>query len=434
MSTQPQAFPPPLHPWDQALARSSLERWDELCARSGWGGVPAARNVLEALFGASWYFTRFLFYHGRQGARQLERAPPGPSLEETAVGDPETGLERLRVRRNENMLRWLAAELRGELSRETLEQGLTELAAATLRTLVRGAIQETRQHFMVMGMGRLAGAEMNYGSDLDLIFLYPNAAGSSTINREVLLLLRRCAALSPSGQLYEIDTRLRPHGSAGTLVTSLDGFGKYYQGARDTWEKQLLCRCRPLYDPEGRAAGLLEEIRSRLLGKTHPGAARLREDILAMRQRVEQKLGHPLGRHDVKCGPGGLMDIDFITHYLQLTHGAGLPELYQGGTRHCLRIAARNELLERERAAWLLHAYDQLKRIEASLRLLDMRAVSSFPQDPEKLARPARATGHPDGISFLRAYRKLTTEVRRQYNHLLGRKVDTNSAMLQASP
>ena len=418
MNPPRELFPPPLHPWDEAAARASLERWEALCKRVGWNKTLAERGLLEALFGASWYCTRFLFYRGLEGVRCLHEAPPGPRAKAEKGADPEEDLEKLRIQHNESLLRWLSADLRNELTREQLGKGLAELAVNTLRLLLHGGAEETWRHFMVLGLGRLAGEEMNYGSDLDLIFLYPKDMPGTQVSREVTLLLRRCAAISPSGRLYEIDIRLRPHGSAGTLVTSLEGFEAYHRATRETWEKQVLCRCQPLHDPEGHATRLLQRLREHLY-TTVPSSRQLRGDILGMRARVERELGHPAGKYDLKRGPGGLMDIDFISHYLQLTHGAKFPPLRQGGTRHCLRIASEQGLLDKPTTTHLLNAYDALKRIEASLRLPDMRAVSSFSARPENLRAIARAAGHPDGSAFLHAYQQLTAEVREQYHRLL---------------
>jgi glutamate-ammonia-ligase adenylyltransferase len=140
-----------------------------------------------------------------------------------------------------------------------------------------------------------------------------------------------------------------------------------------------------------------------------------------MRMRVEHELGRPRGKFEVKRGRGGLMDIDFISHYLQLRHGPERPELRTCSTRTALARAAEAGILQAEAARLLLDAYDWLKRVEACLRLFDMRSVSAFSDQPEKIAPLARGMGCGDDAGhFLEEYRRTTGSVRACFDELLG--------------
>jgi glutamate-ammonia-ligase adenylyltransferase len=275
-------------------------------------------------------------------------------------------------------------------------------------------------HAAVLGMGRLAGGEMNFGSDLDLIFLHdsPPGADGAEMSRRVRALLRHIAAASPAGSLYEVDMRLRPHGTSGALITTADSFRAYHAGARDVWERQMMTRCRPVCDPEGVGGRAMQSVLPHVYGRRPP--AELRADIRSMRLRVERELGRPRGKIEVKRGRGGLMDIDFISHYLQLRDGVDRPGLRTCSTREALDRAAADGRVAAEQAAMLLGAYDYLKRVEACLRLFDMKSVSVFGDQPGAIAPLARAMGCADDARrFLDEYRRTTESVRGCFDELL---------------
>jgi len=393
--------------WNERAAAASAARWDAVCAQEGWGRTPADRRLLDAVFGASWYCTRFLFYRGGAAAALLDL--PDPELERIALrppaaggpmddpgDDPEDGLEALRIARNESLLAVLALDLRGRLPQRELETALTRLAEATLQGLLQLLARDfpVLERLVVLGLGRLAGGEMNYGSDLDLILLHPDGCTAELL-RGVSRLLRDSAAATPAGRLYEIDARLRPHGSAGALVATLAAFRAHHLGPRETWERQLLTRCRLLRDPEGRAAPVLAEV-AQAVYRPRPPAA-LRADILAMRERVERQLGGLAGELDLKHGRGGTMDVDFLAHCLQLRHGGAYAALRSAGTRQALTRAMAAGLLDAGRGRQLLEDYDFLKRVEGRLRAFDMRPGGRVLESSQALDIAARGCGVAGG-------------------------------------
>jgi glutamate-ammonia-ligase adenylyltransferase len=419
--------------WHRESAAASLERWQHVCETEGWGTVPRDTAMLVRVFGASWYFTRFIFLRGRDAATLIDAARGDAAIAEAALEDPDAAVEgggleervdRLRVLKNEAMLRLLVGWLGGGLSQSRTEAALTTLAESVLERMldlfVFGDGGEGL-HASVLGMGRLAGGEMNFGSDLDLIFLHdtPGGAQGSEMSRRVRALLRHIAAVSPSGSLYEVDMRLRPHGTGGALITTADSFKAYHAGTRDVWERQMMTRCRPVCDPERVGARAMQSVLPHVYGRRPE--EELRNEIRSMRRRVEHELGRPQGKIEVKRGRGGLMDIDFISHYLQLRHGTERPELRTCSTRVALGLAAEAGVLPRETAQRLLDAYDWLKRVEACLRLFDMRSVSAFSDQPEKIVPLARGMGCGDDAGrFLEEYRRTTGSVRTCFDQLLG--------------
>jgi glutamate-ammonia-ligase adenylyltransferase len=262
---------------------------------------------------------------------------------------------------------------------------------------------------------------MNFGSDLDLIFLHDNPAGAQDgeMSRRVRALLRHIAAASPAGSLYEVDMRLRPHGTSGALITTADSFRAYHAGSREVWERQMMTRCRPVCDPESVGARAMQSVWPHVYERRPSGE--LRVEIRAMRVRVERELGRPQGKIEIKRGRGGLMDIDFISHYLQLRAGIERAELRSCSTRTVLTRAAAAGMVPAQAAQRLLESYEYLKRVEACLRLFDLRSVSSFSDRPEAVVSLARAMGCGDDAQrFLDDYRRTAETVRGCFEELLG--------------
>lgn len=420
--------------WHRESAASSLERWIQVCEQEGWGTIPRDLEMLVRVVGASWYFTRFLFYAGACAATLIDQPRPVSASVSglmqqlggsKSAADPESALDLLRQGKNEFMLSVLVRWLRGELSAAELEAALTRLAEAVLGVSLEVFELTPGQlgtDFAVLGMGRLAGGEMSFGSDLDLIFLLPGDGGheSAVVARRVRRFLRHIAAAAPLGALYEVDMRLRPHGTAGALVTSVQSFVDYHHSAgREVWERQMMTRCRAVFDPAGLGTEALARIRPHVYAARDP--VLLKAAIFDMRMRVERELGRPRGRYELKRGRGGIMDVDFICHFLQLAHGRSAPALQSCSTREILGRAEQAGLLSADSARELRRGYEFLRRLETCLRLFDLKNVSSFSVEPQECVPLLRAMGYgaagPKG--FAGALQQTTSSVRRQFEDLL---------------
>lgn len=220
-----------------------------------------------------------------------------------------------------------------------IAEGLCRVAEAAVETGAKAAIAEFEQvhgrieggELLVLGLGRLGGGALTHASDLDMIYLFTGAIGAESDGRRPLsttlyfnrLASRVTAALSvptAQGALYEIDTRLRPQGKQGPLAVSLDSFERYQQNEAWTWEHMALCRARPLFGSE-QAREQLSSIIEKVFDAERDPAV-LREDVLKMRAGVADNK-KPKGELDVKLLRGGLMDSEFLIHYLQLREGIG---------------------------------------------------------------------------------------------------------------
>jgi [glutamine synthetase] adenylyltransferase / [glutamine synthetase]-adenylyl-L-tyrosine phosphorylase len=261
-----------------------------------------------------------------------------------------------------------------------------------------------RSRWAIVGLGKLGGRELNYHSDLDLVFLHESdgetRGGAETISNDqfvsevVRRVLKALAGASSGGSLYAVDTRLRPHGASGPLVVTLDAFRDYFRGPAQAWERLALTRARVLFGNGGFGRVVTEAIRDVLAAPVDPAA--LAREVVAMRRKLEDSRG----RHDLKRGVGGLADIEFLVQYLQITYASKLPEIIRPNLWDALDALRRVGLLDPSAHAELREAYNFFRTVEARLRIVHNRSGADLPDDPDELARLARRLNydetHPD--------------------------------------
>ncbi len=260
-------------------------------------------------------------------------------------------------------------EIAAALSR-TAEAALITLAQATIAEFARVHGRVAGGEMVILGLGRLGGGALTHASDLDLVYLFTGDHGAESDGPRRLgatlyfnrLAQRISAALSvptAEGALYEVDTRLRPSGAQGPLAVSLDSFSRYQHEQAWTWEHMALTRARPLFGPSAGREELATIIAGVLSKRRDP--ARLRADVLAM--RAEMARHKPAsGPLDAKLARGGLVDVEFLVHYLQLRDGIGLnPDLASA-------IAALVEAGQLPQA--IGSAYAMMTRLLIAVRLL----------------------------------------------------------------
>ena len=210
-------------------------------------------------------------------------------------------------------------------------------------------------------MGKFGGRELNYHSDLDLVFLYEaegvtfharrtRRSGETTNNQHFFSelgqrIIKVATQLGPNGRLYEIDPRLRPTGRSGALATSLAELSRYFaEGQGQLWERQALCKARVVYGSPQAAAKTLKAVGAKRPTK-FPGEPTDAAEVRKMRLRL-QDTAKP---NDIKRGAGGIVDIEFIVQMLQLKHGGEIPAVRVPGTRDALAALAHGRLAGRRR-------------------------------------------------------------------------------------
>jgi glutamate-ammonia-ligase adenylyltransferase len=357
----------------------------------------------------------------------------------------ERALGELRRHKNEEILRIAIHDIAGTIDLASVAAQLTDLAEECLERALALAEGEARAkgiappaRLCVIGMGKLGGRELGYHSDLDLIFIYPGAAGAENYERYPRLAQRLMSFLQMplrEGRLYQIDTRLRPSGNQGALVIGSEAFIRYHAGDalpggahRDgaggpvrsqLWERQALLRARHVAGD----AALFEEIREKVLvqavygRREDPGA--LAAEIRRMRERMESELGREASRgKNPKTGHGGLVDVEFAAQFLQLAHGHDHPAIRTGSTPEALRRLRQANLLREPEFVALAEGYDFLRRVELRLRIVHDFAIDHLPEGGPALAQLARRLGYagPEpGQRFLAEYARVTAAVRQAF-------------------
>ena len=300
-------------------------------------------------------------------------------------------LDTLRHAHHAEIFRILVRDVEGELTVEQVADDLSALADTLLDIALRWAWGFLRQRhretpgLAVIAYGKLGGKELGYGSDLDVVFVYDDADegdGSGDIAAKqraqevytafVRKLITWLTLRTAAGELFDIDTALRPNGNSGLLVTSIDSYERYQAGRGSntawTWEHQALTRARFAAGARSVAARF-EATRRAVLGAARDHSA-LREEIRGMREKVRAARPVPAGRFDVKHSAGGMMDVEFTVQYLVLAHAAAHPALADN--------AGNIALLQRAEAAGLLpagvgtaaaDAYRELRRAQHQARL-----------------------------------------------------------------
>ncbi len=214
------------------------------------------------------------------------------------------------------------------------------------------------------------------------------------------------------GRLYAVDTRLRPHGASGPLLTTLDSFRSYYRDVARTWERLALMRARVLFARGSFGREVSAAIREIAMLPIDP--ATLADEVSAMRKRMESSRGGT----DLKRGPGGSVDIEFLTQYLQLIHCRERPEILRPNAWDALEALKRAGILDPDDHAHLSAAYDFLRSVEGRLRLVYNRAITDLPEDENELARLARRLNYSSSdpqtlVDSFRAYAaRLTAQTR----------------------
>jgi len=316
--------------------------------------------------------------------------------------DEEQLLDTLRHAHHAEVLRTLVRDVEGELSVEEVADDLSALADTLLDITLGWAWARYKQRhrsecgLAVIAYGKLGGLELGYGGDLDVVFVYDDSDEADKQRAQevyaafVRKLITWLTLRTSAGELFDIDTALRPNGNSGLLVTSIDAFERYQAGRGSntawTWEHQALTRARFAAGAPA-VAPRFEATRRAVLSAPRDAAA-LREEVRGMREKVRSARPVPAGRFDVKHSPGGMMDVEFAVQYLVLAHSAAHPLLQDNkGNIALLQRAEQAGLLPAGVGRAAADAYRELRRAQHRARL-DERPTQF---DPASLAAPREA-------------------------------------------
>lgn len=317
--------------------------------------------------------------------------------------DTEQLMEALRYFKHAHVLRVAASEVTGVLPLMKVSDYLTWLAEAVLEVVLDIAWHDLISKygrplrepgipcdpdFVVLGYGKVGGIELSYGSDLDLVFLYdadsnlntdgekqvPNPVFFNRLGQKMIHILN---TFTPSGQLYEVDMRLRPSGNSGLLVSTLKAFGEYQQREAWTWEHQALVRARVVAGCP-RVKERFEQTRAEILGADRE-LEKLRTDVVEMREKMRQHLGSGVKEEDafhLKQDRGGIVDIEFLVQFHVLAYATRHPDLLEFTDNiRILDAIERNALLSAEEADFLRETYKTYRAMGHRLALQEQSST-----------------------------------------------------------
>ncbi len=447
---------------DAGMALTNLERFVTASIELGDStellSHPRTLEIALQLFSTSQFFSELLIREPSllDWLRSGTERPSRPALIEglrqeldSARTDEERKLRLRRFRRRE-ILRIGYNDIVRELPLELTTLDLSQLADACLEVALEVALKHAdekfgppvgrgghRAKFVVLGLGKLGGLELNYSSDIDLIFLYDvegQTAGPKVVSNseyfgrmgsEIVRLLSDQTAL---GVAYRVDMRLRPEGHQGPLARSLRATLGYYDTSGRTWERQALIKCRPVAGDLDLGQEFLDAL-TPFVYRNYLSAAEIGE-IKAMKRRIEGRtVSSGNADHEVKTGHGGIRDVEFVVQFLQLLHGGRYAEVRHANT---LAAMARLELvgcLTAEERGIMEDTYRFLRKVEHRLQTMFDRQTHEMPRDLESQRVLAIRLGYPPASiwedrtgpaqRFQADYRAKTDLNRRILNHLL---------------
>ena len=308
-----------------------------------------------------------------------------------------------------------------QLAVETLHQQLCAVHGTPVD--VKGAPMQ----LMVLGMGKLGAGELNFSSDIDLIFAFPEEGRMENpfkmhtceqfftrLCRAFLKVFQQHAAGSP---IFRVDTRLRPFGDSGPLVMSAEAMEIYYQTQGREWERYALIKAHPVAGDTAGGERLLERLKPFIFRRyLDYGTFDAFRD---MKQRIAMQVRDRRLKHNIKLGPGGIREIEFFGQLFQLIRGGVSPQLQEKKILRVLELLTEENLIPRPTAELLSRAYALLRTVEHRLQQYDDRQTHDLPTEDTARLRLARAMGEKEWTAFKKRLDRHMETVHEQFNRLL---------------
>ena len=415
---------------------------------------PQALEILVRSLGGSSYMAEILirdpqlFYWVTDpqvlGNRRTKREIQREILRSAKVlGTEQQQLDFLRSLKRQEMLHIGVRDLLRLASVEETWTALSVLAEALISAAYWICASSLRQEcgirgaaftgFTVLAMGKLGGGELNFSSDVDLMYLYASSKEEANgvaaedyfrrLSQKITLGLNN---LTGEGYVYRVDLRLRPEGNAGNMADSLAGFKRYYETRLAAWERLALLKAWPVAGNRMLGSAFLAMAREFVFeGTFGPDAIR---DILSMKRRIDEKVAaRREAGPNVKLGPGGIREIELIAQSLQVCYGSRMPLLHARTTMKGLKVLCAQSLLSDEEYDALTRAYVFLRDVENKLQMVHDAQTHSLPVAEEELAACASLLGYERGGGpdtpverFRQDYRHHTARVSRLFEEILG--------------
>ena len=346
---------------------------------------------------------------------------------------PERRLDALRRLYRREILRIGTRDILGHADLVTATQEISNLADALINASYRLATKQLEEKygdppptsFAVIGLGKLGGSELNYSSDIDLIFVYndegekecPGGRSCSFheyFSRLAEKIVQNLSSSSAEGHIYRVDTRLRPESGAGPLARSLNSYLFYYESRGELWERQMLIKARPVGGDLAFGYEFIRRLDPFVYPRTHfqhPGEAAAR-----IKARIENEAST---EQNIKLRPGGIRDIEFVVQILQLQNGGRIPSLKEPNTLKGLQALAEHTLLSQNEEQVLAKAYIFFRTIEHRLQMVLNTQTHTLPDDPRSQLALARRLGFANVESMHEALQRNLAAVRQIFEEVL---------------
>ena len=392
------------------------EQWRELTDPTLGSTRPAAYALREAM---------------------LTAVGADPHADEPVAGLPDKeAVDALRVEYRRHLLRLASRDLAHHVGIDDAAAEISDLAGATLDgalAVARARVGEPAHavRLAIIAMGKCGGHELNYISDVDVVFVHePVESGAGGADDGVALraatqlashLMRICSDHTREGTIWPVDANLRPEGSQGPLVRTLASHQGYYEKWAKTWEFQALLKARPVAGDIELGRRYVEMVAPMVWSAA--GRDGFVADVQAMRRRVVDHIPAHEAERQIKLGSGGLRDVEFAVQLLQLVHGRSDPSLRDGATLSALARLSEGGYVGREDGEKLHEAYTFLRTLEHRIQLHQLRRTHVLPDDEASLRRLGRSIGifSEPAAQLDRQWRHHRREVRRLHEKLFYR-------------
>ncbi|REL27952.1 bifunctional [glutamate--ammonia ligase]-adenylyl-L-tyrosine phosphorylase/[glutamate--ammonia-ligase] adenylyltransferase [Thalassotalea euphylliae] len=355
--------------------------------------------------------------------------------------DNEEAMHRtLRQYRQRVMAHIAAADMVGQVALEVSLSRLTALADALILAALNWLTDfcQTRwgiphsddgqvQQLIVYGMGKLGGGELNFSSDIDLIFVYPQTGETrgarksldnhtffTRLGQKLITALNQQTA---DGFVYRVDMRLRPFGESGPLVLSFAALEDYYQEQGRDWERYAMLKARPIGDSPYHVQ--LSNLLRPFVYRRYIDFSVI-ESLRKMKLMISQEVRRKQLTHNIKLGAGGIREVEFIVQVFQLIRGGRIKALQQRNLLTALPLLVENEVMPAQSAQVLAAAYCFLRRVENVLQAIDDQQTQTLPDDELNQARLIQVLGFVDWLVFMAALTAHLEVVHEEFNHLIG--------------
>lgn len=396
---------------------------------------PRTSEILVTLFAGSQYLTEILLRNPDYLERLVEHKRlaqlkdvteyyQGAQNELAMQEEYLEQLDALRRYQQWQLLRIGACDLLALFDLQAVTTQLSNLADALVQVcldLASGRSNTLPTNFTVIAAGKLGGRELNYSSDIDLLFVaWSDVADYRRLGE---CLIESLSKMTDEGFLYRVDMRLRPWGRTGALVSSLEGYMAYLSEHARLWEKQALLKARVVAGDRYVGIEFLRQVRPMLFNSA---AEKIRSDVFTMKQRTEAYLRQQ-GREwgEVKLGEGSIRDIEFVTQFLQLAFGGKQPEITSRNTLDALSRLAAFGYLPIDDHRVLSDGYTFMRTVEHHLQMMHYRQTTTLPEDDDALVQLAKRLGFQGEDAkeqLLTRYKQHCLAIRSVFMRYLGEK------------